>query len=159
MQPSIGYMRALAFLYDNLDSFPAWTQKLAPGQLIQLAKILTEWAASDIPSGRIIPLEESQKREVIRAVIAYQGDLRAAAKALRIGKTTIYRLLHRWGLNRADWQLVVQARVLADDRSSARIKKSTALATALEASLSTPLSLVSRETVTRSEDRNAERRK
>ena len=159
MQPSIGYMRALAFLYDNLDNFPAWTQKLAPGQLIQLARILSDWAASDLPSGRIIPLEETQKREVIRAVIAYRGDLRAAAKALAIGKTTIYRLLHRWGLSRADWRLVVQARVLADGISSAGTQKSNALAAALEASLSTPLSLVSRETLTDSENRHSERRK
>jgi len=159
MQPSIGYMRALAFIYDNLDNFPAWIQKLAPGQLIQLAKILSDWAASDLPSGRVIPLEETQKREVIRAVIAYQGDLRAAAKALGIGKTTIYRLLHRWGLSRADWRLVVQARVLAEDTPSPGTQKSNALAAALEASLSTPLSLVSRETFTGTHHRNAERRK
>lgn len=159
MQPSIGYMRALAFLYDNLDTFPGWMQTLAPGQLIQLAKILSDWAASDLPSGRIIPLEETQKREVIRAVIAYHGDLRAAASALGIGKTTIYRLLHRWGLSRADWRLVVQARVLADDISSAGTQKSNVLASALEASLSTPLSLVSRQTLTHSEHRNTERRK
>ena len=159
MQPSIGYMRALAFVYDNLDNFPSWIQRLAPGQLIQLAKILDDWAASDLPSGRIIPLEETQKREVIRAVIACQGDLRAAAKALGIGKTTIYRLLHRWGISRADWRLVVQARVLADDVSPEGIQKSNALATALDASRSAPLSLIPREMSTSTHHRNAERRK
>lgn len=159
MQPSIGYMRALAFVYDNLDNFPSWIQRLAPGQLIQLAKILDDWAASDLPSGRIIPLEETQKREVIRAVIACQGDLRAAAKALGIGKTTIYRLLHRWGISRADWRLVVQARVLADDISPEGIQKSNALATALDASRSAPLSLIPREMSTSTHHRNAERRK
>ena len=159
MQQSIGYMRALAFVYDNLDNFPAWVRRLAPGQLIQLAKILSDWAASDLPSGRVIPLEETQKREVIRAVIAYQGDLRAAAEALGIGKTTIYRLLHRWGLSREDWRLVVQARVLAEDTPSPETQKSNTLAAALEASLSTPLSLVLRETFTGSHHRNPERRK
>jgi len=159
MQPSIGYMRALAFVYDNLDNFPAWVQKLAPGQLIQLAKILTDWAASDLPSGRIVPLEETQKREVIRAVITCQGDLRAAAKALGIGKTTIYRLLHKWGLSRSDWRLVVQARVLADGISPEETQKSSALAAALEASRSAPLSLIPREVLTGTHHRNVERRK
>jgi hypothetical protein len=159
MQPSIGYMRALAFVYDNLDNFPAWVRKLAPGQLIQLAKIISDWAASDLPSSRIIPLEETQKREVIRAVIACQGDLRAAAKELGIGKTTIYRLLHKWGLNRADWRLVVQARVLAEDIPSPGTQKSNALTAALEATLSIPFSLVSGETSTSTHNRNDERRK
>lgn len=158
MQPSIGYMRALAFVYDNLDNFPSWIQRLAPGQLIQLAKILNDWAASDLPSGRIIPLEETQKREVIRAVIACQGDLRAAAKALGIGKTTIYRLLHRWGISKADWRLVVQARVLAD-LSPEGIQNSTALAAAIDASRTTPLSLISRDTLTSTHHRIGERRK
>lgn len=158
MQPSIGYMRALAFVYDNLDNFPSWIQRLAPGQLIQLAKILNDWAASDLPSGRIIPLEETQKREVIRAVIACQGDLRAAANALGIGKTTIYRLLHRWGISKADWRLVVQARVLAD-LSPEGIQNSTALAAAIDASQSTPLSLIPRDTLTSTHHRIGERRK
>jgi hypothetical protein len=113
MEPSLGYMRALAFLYDNLASFPVWVQKLAPGQLTQFAKILNDWLTADSPSNRIIPLQEIEKREVIRAVIACQGDLRAAADALGIGKTTIYRLLHKWGLTKADWRLFLQARSLA----------------------------------------------
>ena len=158
MQPSIGYMRALAFVYDNLDNFPSWIQRLAPGQLIQLAKILNDWAASDLPSGRIIPLEETQKREVIRAVIACQGDLRAAANALGIGKTTIYRLLHRWGISKADWRLVVQARVLAD-LSPEGIQNSTALAAAIDGSRSAPLSLIPRDTLTSTHHRIGERRK
>lgn len=159
MQPSIGYMRALAFVYDNLDNFPSWVRRLAPGQLIQLAKILSDWAASDLPTGRVVPLDETQKREVIRAVIAYQGDLRGAAKALGIGKTTIYRLLHRWGLSSTDWRLVVQARVLAEGTPSPGTQKSNALAAALGSSSSTPLSLVSRETFTGTHHRNPERRK
>jgi len=159
MQPSIGYMRALAFVYDNLDNFPAWVRRLAPGQLVQLANILSDWAASDLPTRRVIPLEETQKREVIRAVIAYQGDLRAAAKALGIGKTTIYRLLHRWGLSRADWRLVVQARVLAEDTPSPGTQKPNPLAAALGSSLLTPFSLVSREMFTGTHHRNPERRK
>ena len=159
MQPSIGYMRALAFIYDNLDNFPAWIQRLAPGQLIQLAKILSDWAASDLSSSRISPLEETQKREVIRSVVSCQGDLRAAAKALGIGKTTIYRLLHRWGISRADWRLVVQARVLADAIPAAETQKSNALAAALNASRSTPLSQIPRETLMSTHHRSAERRK
>jgi hypothetical protein len=159
MQSSAGYMRALAFVYDNLDNFPAWVRKLAPGQLIQLAEIMRHFAASGLPSSRIIPLEETQKREVIRAIIAYQGDLRAVAKALGIGKTTIYRLLHKWGLSRADWRLVVQARVLAENLPSPGTQKSNALTAALDATLSTSLSLVSGETSTSTHHRNAERRK
>jgi hypothetical protein len=84
--------------------------------------------------------------------------LRAAAKALGIGKTTIYRLLHRWGISKADWRLVVQARVLADDLSPEGIQNSNALAAALDASRSTPLSLIPRETLT-STHRIDERRK
>ena len=158
MQPSIGHMRALSFVYDNLDNFPSWIRKLAPGQIMQLAKILNDWAMWDLGSGRISPLRETQKREVIRAVIACQGDLRAAAEALGIGKTTIYRLLHSWGLSRTDWRLVVQARVLADDTSTAGTKNSNALAAALEASKSTPISLASRDIAT-SPHSDAERRK
>ena len=113
MEPSIGHMRALAFIYDNLGSFPVWVQKLAPRQLTQLATILNLWLTADSPANRIIPLQDIEKREVIRAVIACQGDLRAAAEALGIGKTTIYRLLHKWGITKADWRLFVQACSLA----------------------------------------------
>lgn len=159
MQQSLGYMRSLAYLYDNIDNFPSWVKKLAPGQLMQLAKILTHWAASDLSPSAIVPLHETQKREVIRAVIACQGDLREAAKALGIGKTTIYRLLHKWGLSRTDWRLVVQARVLANDIAPAGNQKSNALTAALERSLSAPVSLVSRDTSTSAQNSSAERRK
>lgn len=144
MQPSMAQMRALAFVYDNLNNFPVWMQKLAPGQLTQLAKVLIDWAAADSPSSRIVPLQETQKREVIRAVIACQGDLRAAAKALGIGKTTIYRLLHRWDLSKADWRLFVQARSLAEGTFTAGAQTFDTLAAA--PALSTPITLIGHET-------------
>lgn len=108
--PSLPRLSALAFLYENMRSFPIWLQKLTPGQLEDLAKLMIRWQSTT--DNTIEPLEEVEKREVLRAVMNCHGDTLKAAKALKIGKTTIYRKLKQWGYNLEKQLLLGQASVL-----------------------------------------------
>lgn len=47
----------------------------------------------------IIPLEEVEKREIVRALKVFDGNISQTANALRIGRTTLYRKIERYGLN------------------------------------------------------------
>jgi hypothetical protein len=114
MQTSNGTFRALSFLYDNLTDFPVWVRRLSPGQLRQLAALLTNFIVGDNPTNTITPLEEISRREITRAVTLCRGDVSAAAKALGIGKTTAYRKLKEWGLSPTNWQLMSKAAALAE---------------------------------------------
>lgn len=51
-------------------------------------------------------LEDAERWAIIRAVKEHRGNLRAAARTLQIGKTTLYRKVHNYNLGRgADGQL------------------------------------------------------
>lgn len=104
---------ALAYLYDHLKDFPSWFQRLTPGQMNQLAAILTGWRKSDDQPEGVQPLEEIEKRELTRALLVFDGDVCAAAKALGIGKTTAYRHLKKWGLSTSDSHVLHQASALS----------------------------------------------
>lgn len=106
-------MQALAYLYDNLREFPTWFQRLTPLQMQHLAALLSRWQRNDQESPAIRPLDEMEQREFTRALIAFNGDVCAAAKALGIGKTTFYRRLKEWGFTAEDWRRVYQAAALA----------------------------------------------
>ena len=114
MQPSSNnYLHALAFLYDNINDFPTWLRRLSPGQMEQIAAIMKSWESRLHSGNEILPLEEVEKQALTRAVSLCDGDVPAAAKALRIGKTTLYRRLKHWGYSPESRRLVLQASVLA----------------------------------------------
>lgn len=66
--PSNVQMHAVAFLYDHLSDFPTWIRKLTPAQLESIAKLMLAWHATMAESTEILPLEETEKREMTRAI-------------------------------------------------------------------------------------------
>jgi Bacterial regulatory protein, Fis family len=115
MKPTseITRLNALAFLYDHLSDFPVWIRKLTRGQLENIARIMIEWPAVLEGSTEIVPMEEIEKREVIRAIRLCGGDADKAAKALKMGRTTVYHKLKQWGYSAENRVLTHQASVLA----------------------------------------------
>jgi hypothetical protein len=107
------HLDALAFLYDNLAEFPAWIRRLTPGQMADLAAIVSRWHARRAEMEDVVPLDWIEKQEVTRAIAKFNGDVCAAAKALGMGKTTIYRRLKKWGCSGESWQRMSQAAALA----------------------------------------------
>lgn len=107
-------MQPLAFLYEQMPDFPVWVRRLTPGQVEQLAAIIGKWdRCVHETSQHISPLEQTEKREITRAIDLCRGDVVAAAKALGIGKTTMYRKLKGWGHSLKDYRLKHQAEALA----------------------------------------------
>jgi len=106
-------MQALAFIYDHMRDFPSWVQRLTPRQVEQLAGILGRWQESPGQQGPVQPLQDIEKREFTRALLACRGDVSEAAKALGIGKTTLYRRLKQWGYSPSSWRVFLQAAALA----------------------------------------------
>jgi len=102
-------LHALAYLYDHHRDLPTWLQGLTPQQMHQLAGVLASWGQWEQTATTVQPLEEVERREFSRALAAFEGDVCEAAKALGIGKTTAYRRLKTWGLDRTDWRAVSQA--------------------------------------------------
>jgi DNA-binding NtrC family response regulator len=114
----IAHLNAQAFLYDHLMDFPVWFRNLTRGQLEKIARIMIEWSASldgsiQDQSTKIVPMQEIEKREVIRAVVLCRGDVMKAAEALQMGKTTVYKRLKHWGYSIDNHILTHQASVLA----------------------------------------------
>jgi transcriptional regulator of acetoin/glycerol metabolism len=107
-------LHAIAFLYDHLNDFPVWIRRLTPAQLENMARVMIAWHGTMGEGTEILPLEETEKREITRAVSLCQGDFLKAAKALRIGKTTIYRKMRQWGYSVHNRLLIHQASVLAE---------------------------------------------
>jgi hypothetical protein len=107
-------MHALAFLYDHLSDFPTWIRRLTPAQLESIARVMLAWHGTMAESTAILPLGETDKREITRAITLCQGNLPKAAKALRVGKTTIYRKLKQWGYSVHGRLSIYQASVLSE---------------------------------------------
>ena|SRR5947209_13560087 len=105
-------MSALAYLYDNIHDLPNWFRHLAPRQLEEIAGVMVQWQLPN-ESHCILPIEEIERREILRAVALYGGDAIKAAEALKIGKTTIYRKLSAWGYAVRNRSLLAQASALA----------------------------------------------
>ena len=108
---SAARMSALAFLYDRMRDFPEWFRKLTPRQVEDIVDVMVQWQLPN-DSNSIVPLEEVERREVLRAVVTYHGDALEAARALKIGKTTMYRKLKQWGYILERQLLLAQASVL-----------------------------------------------
>ena len=50
----------------------------------------------------IIPLEEAEKRILAHAIRLSKGNISKAARGLHIGRATLYRKIHRYGLVRKE---------------------------------------------------------
>lgn len=111
-------MSALAYLYDNLRDLPAWIHRLTKGQLEDIADLVTAWQAAD--DRNILPMEEIEKREVLRALILCKGNVPTTAEKLGIGKTTLYIKLRKWGDSIENRVLVEQASALMQRRGIER---------------------------------------
>lgn len=109
----VSQMQALAFIYDHLSDFPSWVQRLTPRQMEQLAGILNSWQASNGQREGVQPIDDIEKREFTRALTVCRGDVCEAAKALGVGKTTLYRRLKEWGYSPSNWRVISQAAALA----------------------------------------------
>jgi DNA-binding NtrC family response regulator len=106
-------MEALAYLHDNLKYLPGWLGRLTPLQMEQLAALLARWRETDRESRPMRSLEKTKKEEFVRALIACNGDVVAAAATLGIGKSTFYRWLKKWGFTACDWRMVYQSAAFA----------------------------------------------
>lgn len=115
VSPSLSLrLHALAFLYDHILDFSVWMRTLTPGQLQELAKVMLAWHGTANQSREIIPLAEVEKREITRALSLCNGDVNRAAKALQVGKTTLYRKLKQWGYSTDNRILMHQASALGE---------------------------------------------
>jgi transcriptional regulator of acetoin/glycerol metabolism len=99
-------MSSLAYLYDHMQDLPTWFAQLTARQLKDIAGVMVQWTTATDNQG-ILPMEEIEKREVLRAVVMCEGSILKAARLLRMGKTTVYRKLMQWGYS-------VQNRVLIE---------------------------------------------
>jgi hypothetical protein len=115
----ITHLNTLAYLYDHRGEFPVWFRRLTHGQLEDIAKVMIAWHATCGERG-IVSFEEVERREVIRAITLCGGDVTRAAGALKMGKTTIYTKLRRWGYSIENRILIHQASVLAERPLRAR---------------------------------------
>lgn len=127
---SVSEMQALAFIYDHLSDFPSWVQRLTPRQMEQLAGILNRWQTSNGQCEGVQPIDDIEKREFTRALALCRGDVCEAAKALGVGKTTLYRRLKEWGYSPSNWRVISQAAALACIRSVNDVRANAAGASA-----------------------------
>jgi transcriptional regulator of acetoin/glycerol metabolism len=111
-------MTALAYLYDHLLDLPAWLRQLRPRQLEDIAEVMVEWQQLLGDKHRILPMDEIEKREVIRALVLCGGSISKTAKMLNIGKSTIWRKLNQWGYSVQNGMLMEQASALSQRRDS-----------------------------------------
>jgi Bacterial regulatory protein, Fis family len=107
-------MHAMAFLYDHLSDCAVWIRRLTPSQLNDIANVMVTWHATAYNAGEIAPLAEVEKREITRAISLCGGDAVRAARALGIGKTTLYRKIKQWGYSINNHLLIHQASALAE---------------------------------------------
>jgi len=114
-------MSALAYLYDNIHDLPTWFRHLTPTQLEEIAGVMIQW---QLPSEShcIVPMEEVERREMLRAFALCGGDAIKAAESLKIGKTTMYRKLRAWGYAVRNRSLLAQASALANVRIATTVR-------------------------------------
>jgi DNA-binding NtrC family response regulator len=68
-----------------------------PSPIWQLASAVG--SPLEIDASPIVPLEELERREIMRAIQVTKGDRTAAASLLGIGRTTLYRKLKSYGVD------------------------------------------------------------
>jgi DNA-binding NtrC family response regulator len=118
--PSVNsHMSALAFLYDHIRDFPTWFRKLTPSQLEDVATAMVQWRLPPEEQS-ILPAESIERREFLRAVALCNGNVEKAARALSVGKTTLYRKLKSWGYTVQNRALLAQAAALSGEARTSR---------------------------------------
>jgi len=122
----IAHLDALAFLYDHESELPYWLRGLAYGQLVDVAKLMIAWRSAS-NGQQIAPIEEVEQREIIRALTLCDGDVAKAARALKMGKTTIYAKLRRWGYSMEDRLSIHQTSGLAQGARGVRDRSNSGL--------------------------------
>lgn len=122
----IAHLNALAFLYDHQSEFPAWLRSLTHEQLVDVAKLMIALHSTS-GGGGIVPIEEVEQREVLRAIMICGGDVAKAARALKMGKTTIYTKLRRWGDSMENRPSIHQAAGLARGARTVRDRLNSSL--------------------------------
>jgi transcriptional regulator with GAF, ATPase, and Fis domain len=115
----ITHLNTLAYLYDHQSEFPVWVRRLTHRQLVDIAKLMIAWHSTSGGKG-IVPIEEVEQREVIRAIALCGGDVTKAARALNMGKSTIYTKLRRWGYSIENRLLIHQASALTQGTGEVR---------------------------------------
>ena len=108
-------MSALAYLHDHVRDLPGWFCRLTVRQLEDIAEVMVQWNISS-ENQSTLPMEEIEKREVLRVLAMCEGRIPKAAKLLKMGKTTIYRKLTHWGYS-------VQNRTSTEQASSSRNRR------------------------------------
>jgi DNA-binding NtrC family response regulator len=109
-------MSALAYLYDHAQDLPTWFGRLTARQLNDIAGVMNQWKTAADNQG-ILPMEEIEKREVLRAVMMCEGSIVKAAKLLKMGKTTLYRKLMQWGYSVQNRVLLEQSPALSGTKA------------------------------------------
>jgi len=117
----IAHLNALAFLYDHQSEFPVWLRSLTHAQLVDIARLMIALHSTSCGGG-IVPIEEVEQREVIRAITICGGDVTKAARALKVGKTTIYTKLRQWGHSMENRLSIHQASGLAQGARGAGVR-------------------------------------
>jgi DNA-binding NtrC family response regulator len=88
----------------NLSDMPSTVisqAQVSRSPLLGLAAAVGDIAAapeSDPVNQPILPLPETERREILRAIQFTKGDRTAAAALLQIGRTTLYRKLKEYGV-------------------------------------------------------------
>ena len=60
-------------------------------------EVLPQEPRCTAPFDMIRPLEETIRHAIFNAVAGCEGNITLAAKCLRVGKSTLYRYLNKWG--------------------------------------------------------------
>ena len=117
VNPSFHFARmsALAYLYDHHSDLPAWVQRLTKRQLEHVADLMAKWQLP-VQNHSILPMEEIERREVLRVLAVCDGSISKAAELLKMGKTTIHRKLSEWGYPNQSRILVEQSSDLSPRR-------------------------------------------
>lgn len=98
---------ALAFVYDAIHSQGPqgrqWLRSLSPTQVQDIAEIIMLWERirrpmlDPMPHTEVLPVREIERREILKALETF-GSVVKAARALGIGKTTMYRKLREYDI-------------------------------------------------------------
>lgn len=115
---SLAKMAALAYVYDHMRDLPSWFSRLTPVQIESIATLMTRWQLQT--DYKIVPIEEIERREILRAITVSGGNISKAAHALKLSKTTLYRKLRTWGYTVENQILREQASALKDVKTVRR---------------------------------------
>jgi transcriptional regulator with AAA-type ATPase domain len=124
VQQDLVYENALRYLWDSMEDLNPWFRSLTPRQVEDVARIMSRWhmpprdlRVSVAPrQAQIRTMAALELDAILEAVRLCNGNVAEAAKALGIGRTTIYRKLQSW---EQDCKSLMQAAALKQNSPSA----------------------------------------